>query len=171
MCCLLELITHNLTTLSPTSPLNHLTVRVDIVAPSFTHSSTTKDITLHNQITLYHKNRYHVVEFGSKGKLEKYPYRGQVRAPLALPCRSQFSESFSTSILESFTTSIFFCSHSDSVSHSAVSDPMDGAVVHQAPQSMKFSRQEYWSGLPFPSPGDLPDLGTEPRSLALQADS
>ena len=36
---------------------------------------------------------------------------------------------------------------------------------------MGFSRQEYWSGLPFPSPGDLPDLGIEPRSLALQADS
>ena len=38
-------------------------------------------------------------------------------------------------------------------------------------QSMGFSRQEYWSGLPFPSPGDLPDPGIEPRSPALQADS
>ena len=36
---------------------------------------------------------------------------------------------------------------------------------------MEFSRQEYWSGLPFPSPGDLPDPGTEPRSPTLQADS
>ena len=36
---------------------------------------------------------------------------------------------------------------------------------------MGFSRQEYWSGLPFPSPGALPDLGIEPRSPALQADS
>ena len=36
---------------------------------------------------------------------------------------------------------------------------------------MKFSRQEYWSGLPFPSPGDLPVPGIEPGSLALQADS
>ena len=36
---------------------------------------------------------------------------------------------------------------------------------------MEFSRQEDSSGLPFPSPGDLPDLGIEPRSLALQADS
>ena len=35
---------------------------------------------------------------------------------------------------------------------------------------MGFSRQEYWSGLPFPSPGDLPDPGIEPRSPALQAD-
>ena len=44
-------------------------------------------------------------------------------------------------------------------------------VAHQAPRSMGFSRQEYWSGLPFPSPGDLPDPGIEPRSPALQADA
>ena len=44
-------------------------------------------------------------------------------------------------------------------------------VAHQAPPSMEFSRQEYWSGLPFSSPGDLPNPGMEPRSLALQIDS
>ena len=44
-------------------------------------------------------------------------------------------------------------------------------VAHQAPLCMGFSRQEYWSGLPFPSPGDLPDSGIEPGSPALQADS
>ena len=44
-------------------------------------------------------------------------------------------------------------------------------VAYQAPPSMGFSRQEYWSGLPFPSPGDLPDPGIEPRASALQADS
>ena len=44
-------------------------------------------------------------------------------------------------------------------------------VALQAPQSMEFSRQEYWGGLPFPSPEDLPDPGIEPRSLALQTDS
>ena len=44
-------------------------------------------------------------------------------------------------------------------------------VAHQAPLSMGFSRQEYWSGLPFPSPGDLPNPGIEPRSPALQADA
>ena len=44
-------------------------------------------------------------------------------------------------------------------------------VTCQAPLSMGFSRQEYWSGLPFPSPGDHPDLGIEPRSPALLADS
>ena len=42
-------------------------------------------------------------------------------------------------------------------------------VAHQAPLSMGFSRQEYWSGLPFPSPGNLPDPGIELRSPALQA--
>ena len=44
-------------------------------------------------------------------------------------------------------------------------------VAHQAALSMGFSRQEYWGGLPFPSPGDLPNPETEPRSPALQADS
>ena len=44
-------------------------------------------------------------------------------------------------------------------------------VAYQAPESMEFSRQEYWSGLPFPSPGDLPDPGIEPGSPALQADA
>ena len=48
-------------------------------------------------------------------------------------------------------------------------DSMDCSC--QAPLSMGFSKQEYWSGLPFPSPGDLPDPGTEPGSPALQADS
>ena len=43
-------------------------------------------------------------------------------------------------------------------------------VACQSPLSMGFSRQEHWSALPFPSPGDLSDLGTEPRSPALQAD-
>ena len=41
------------------------------------------------------------------------------------------------------------------------------AIAYQAPPSMGFSRQEYWSGLPFPSPGDLPNPGTEPGSPAL----
>ena len=43
-------------------------------------------------------------------------------------------------------------------------------VAYQAPPSMEFSRQEYWSGLPFPSPGDIPNPGNEAGSLALQAD-
>ena len=43
--------------------------------------------------------------------------------------------------------------------------------AHQAPMSVRFSRQEQWSGLPFPSPGDLPHPGIKPGSPALQADS
>ena len=48
-------------------------------------------------------------------------------------------------------------------------DPMD--VARQAPLSVGLPRPEYWSGEPFPSPGDLPNPGIEARSPALQADS
>ena len=48
-------------------------------------------------------------------------------------------------------------------------DPMDSSL-HQAPLSMGFSRQECWSGLPFPFPGNLPDPGFEPGSPALHTD-
>ena len=44
-------------------------------------------------------------------------------------------------------------------------------VAYQAPQSMGFSRQEFWSGLPFPSPRDLPNPGIEPGSPTLQVDA
>ena len=44
-------------------------------------------------------------------------------------------------------------------------------IASQTPPSMGFSRQEYWSGLPFPSPGDLPNLGIKPASTALQVNS
>ena len=44
-------------------------------------------------------------------------------------------------------------------------------IALKVPLSVGFSRQEYWSGLPFPSPGDLPNPGIEPASPALQADS
>ena len=56
-----------------------------------------------------------------------------------------------------------------SLSHVRLLQPH--GLYRQAPLSMGFSRQEYWSGLPFPSPGHLPDPGIEPRSPALQADS
>ena len=48
-------------------------------------------------------------------------------------------------------------------SHPTLCNPMD--CTRQAPQPLEFSRQEYWSGLPFPSPGDLPSPGIEPESL------
>ena len=61
---------------------------------------------------------------------------------------------------------------SESVSYSVVSNSATPwTVAHQAPLSLEFSRQEYWSGLPCPSPGDLPDPGTKPSSPVLQVDS
>ena len=58
------------------------------------------------------------------------------------------------------------------VSRSVVSNSATPQIVaHQAPLSMGFSRQAYWSGLPFPSPGDLPYPGIKPGSPTLQADS
>ena len=65
-----------------------------------------------------------------------------------------------------------FLERSESVSHSVMSDslpPMDYSPP--TPLSLGFPRQECWSGLLFPSPGDLPDPGIEPGSPALQADS
>ena len=49
--------------------------------------------------------------------------------------------------------------------------PTTCTVASQALLSVEFSRQEYWSGLPLPSPGDLPDAGIKPGSLELHADS
>ena len=58
------------------------------------------------------------------------------------------------------------------LSHSVVSNSVTSCTIAcQAPLSMEFSRPEYWSGLPCPSPGDLPNPEIEPRSPALQADS
>ena len=57
-------------------------------------------------------------------------------------------------------------------SHSVISDSVTTwTVAHQVPRSMGFSRQEYWNGLLFSSPGDLPPSGMEPRSPASQANS
>ena len=55
----------------------------------------------------------------------------------------------------------------------AVSDSFETPWIAAcpAPLSMEFPKQEYWNGLPFPSPADLPDPGIEPRSPALQVDA
>ena len=71
---------------------------------------------------------------------------------------------------------IYYIRKVRSVSHSAASQlfAIQWTVALQAPLSMEFSRQEYWSGLPFASPGDLPDSRTEPGSPvypALQVES
>ena len=64
------------------------------------------------------------------------------------------------------------CSDSDSESHSVVSDSATPlTIAHQAPESMGFSRQEYQSGSPFLSSGDLPNIGIETGSPSLQVDS
>ena len=57
------------------------------------------------------------------------------------------------------------------VAQSRLTPAIPWTVAHQAPLSTGFPRQEYWSGLPFPSPEDLPNPGLEPGSSALQADS
>ena len=63
-------------------------------------------------------------------------------------------------------------SEKESVCHLVMSDSLSlWTVAHHAPLSMKFSRQEYWSGLPFLFPWDLPHPGIEPRSPTLQVDS
>ena len=61
--------------------------------------------------------------------------------------------------------------HSLSCSVMSYSSATPQTVARQAPLSMGFSRQEYWSGLPIPSPGNLPDPRIEPGSPTLQADS
>ena len=70
---------------------------------------------------------------------------------------------------------IRYNSYSFDLSKQFCTDKCDSAIpwpaAHQAPLSMGFSRQGYWSGLPIPSPGDLPDPGIKPGSPALQADS
>ena len=73
--------------------------------------------------------------------------------------RSTFYSGFHYKVKESEVTQscLTFC------------NPVD--CTHQAPPSMGFSRQEYCSGLPIPSPGDLPDPGIEPKSPALQAEA
>ena len=60
------------------------------------------------------------------------------------------------------------CLEKKKISHSVLSDFLQphGLVAHQAPLSMEFFRQEYWSRLPFPSPGDILEPGMEPASLA-----
>ena len=58
------------------------------------------------------------------------------------------------------------CMHVHAQSHSCVQFfATSWTVVHQTSLSMEFSRQEYWSGVPFPTPGNLPNPGTEPTSL------
>ena len=79
-----------------------------------------------------------------------------------ISCKQSFSHYYS------FILILSYCG----LSHSVMSDSATpGTVTYQDLLSMGFSRQEHWSGLPFPSPGDLPNPGIESRSPALQADA
>ena len=76
-----------------------------------------------------------------------------------------------TAKLEPFSGEMMKVKSESEVAQSCLSlcDPWTAA--HQVPPSMGFSRQEHWSGLLFPSPGDPPKMGIEPRSPTMQADS
>ena len=78
-------------------------------------------------------------------------------------------------LLEGCTTNyLTAASRAEGVSHSAMSSSVHVTPwtrAHQAPLPIEFSRQEYWSGLPFSSPGDLPNPGIKPGSPALLVDS
>ena len=76
-------------------------------------------------------------------------------------------------IINGVLFSSLICYESESVSHSTMSDSFvtTWTVVSQTPLSMKFSRQEYWSGQLFPSPEDCPNIGTKPESPTLNTDS
>ena len=73
-------------------------------------------------------------------------------------------------VVSSLSWAFFACVHVQLLSHIQLLGTLS-TVTFQASLSMGFSRQEYWSGLPFPSAGDLPDPGIESASPALQADS
>ena len=90
---------------------------------------------------------------------------------LLLTCQKvkDYSSSSSSVVTQACPTLFFFFFFSFFFFMSNSATPW--TIACQAPLSMGFSRQEYWSGLPFPSPGDLPDAGIEHRSPTLQADS
>ena len=84
-------------------------------------------------------------------------------------CPLQLTGQFKEGVAHTFIPTVKESETEVAQSCPTLCNPLD--CTHQAPLSMGFSRQEYWSGLPLPSPGDLPDPGIEPRSPALQADA
>ena len=113
-----------------------------------------------------HIQRWTVEKFGQQGlicdsyaslmgKLHSsrilYKTYGDKLDPIISACKGEPTLSFSCAVLSRFSRIRLFAT--------------PWIVAHQAPLSMGFPRQEYWSGLPFPSPGDLPDQGIEPGAL------
>ena len=84
-------------------------------------------------------------------------------------CRLSFCLSF-ISFSENQNFFFFFFNEVKSLSRAGLFATL-WSIAHQAPLSMRFSRQEYWNGLPFPSPGDLPNPGIKHGFPALQADA
>ena len=109
--------------------------------------------------------------FNSVGKFKEYYSVLQLdsSAELIILALYKYICFFSPESFESELYTVWYFESEVTQSCPTLCDPW--TVVGQAPPSMGFSRREYWTGLPFPSPGDLPDSGIKPRSPALQADS
>ena len=91
-----------------------------------------------------------------------YPFSLSQLVPHTILLSGRFCSYFLTDTLFFFFVKLFSCVWLFVISRT---------VAYHAPPSMEFPRKEYWSGLPFLSPGDLPDPGIEPRSPTLQADA
>ena len=85
-------------------------------------------------------------------------------------CRLGYQEAIVWMMLSDQKASVFLLLHYQHINYYPVTLLTPLTVACQAPLSMEFSRQEYWSGWPLPSPGHLPDPGTEPVSPILQED-
>ena len=82
-------------------------------------------------------------------------------------CRTNVFDLDTTNLMDRLQGSLKLYMNNVVFTHSVVSDfGTPWTVTHEAPLSMEFSRQEYWNGLPFSSPRDLPNPGIEPKSLA-----
>ena len=97
-----------------------------------------------------------------------FPTPGDIPDPGFEPTGKIWSEYYNYYFLTSEFCALGF-SIGDLVIKSCLTPATPWTVAHHASLSMGFPRQEYWNGLPFPSPGDLPNPGIEPGSFALQA--
>ena len=123
-----------------------------------------------NSMSTAHKKKTPTTNEGSKAYDELSSDTSLILSPPAPP-QPHKPPCCSSNILSKYLLYVHAHVHAQSLqSCPTLCDPMDWSPP-QAPLSMGFSRQEYWGGLPFPSPEDLPNLGTVPASPALQVDS